>query len=89
MEFLAAVLRDEVAGLAVDERPIGAGIVTALPGFSTLTTRAPRSESSMVQNGPARTRVRSMTTRSESGPDRMRPSVTTWWHVIAEVAAPS
>src|SRR6185369_7377169 len=38
------------------------------PGRSTLMTRAPRSLSSMVQNGPARTWDRSMTTIPSNGP---------------------
>src|SRR3989304_10193630 len=36
-------------------------------GVSTLITRAPRSLSITVQNGPARARVRSMTSRSSRG----------------------
>jgi len=45
--------------------------VVAPCGFSTLMTRAPSSASIMVQNGPARTRVRSMTRRPEKGPSAM------------------
>ena len=38
------------------------------PGNSTLMTRAPRSANTIVQYGPARTRVRSTTSTPESGP---------------------
>jgi len=38
------------------------------PGASTLMTRAPRSANTIVQYGPARTRVRSMMSTPESGP---------------------
>ena len=39
------------------------------PGASTLMTRAPRSASTIVQYGPASTRVRSTTVMPVSGPD--------------------
>src|SRR3990172_7895618 len=41
-------------------------------GVSTLITRAPRSLSITVQNGPARARVRSMTSRSSRGSRALR-----------------
>src|SRR5262249_46615584 len=44
--------------------------VSSPPGLSTLITSAPRSPSSIVQYGPARTREKSATSRPASGPGR-------------------
>ncbi len=39
-----------------------------VPGVSTFITRAPRSDKIIVENGPARTRVRSITVTPLKGP---------------------
>src|SRR5215831_7848243 len=44
--------------------------VSSPAGLSTLITSAPRSPSSIVQYGPARTREKSATSRPASGPGR-------------------
>ena len=66
--LFVAIDAQEIGALAPGKRRSpGAGFVSTA-GLLDLDTRAPMSASSMVQNGPDRTRVKSRIVRPASGP---------------------
>src|SRR5262249_54898079 len=65
---LVAIHAEEISGLVPGEWGPQLRVSSPLPGGSTLITSAPMSPSIMVESGPARMRVRSMTRIPASGP---------------------